>query len=133
MYTLGSNENVQLSRLRISIFAHICTRKRMYFLQIFMRRVKFAKEMRPLFFRGFEFWRPATSTDGSLRRNNEGTASPNGVRPTVRHPVIQTCKTRIVLHATIFSLFKANKNVAACGRHHKRGGAAGGFLCCDFE
>ena len=34
--------------------------------------------------------------------------SPNGVRPSVRRPVLPTCKTRIALTATIFNLFKAN-------------------------
>ena len=48
------------------------------------------------------------------------------VRPTVRRPGLPTYKTSIVLTATIFTLFKATTKVAACGRHHKRGGAAFG-------
>ena len=48
------------------------------------------------------------------------------VRPTVRRPGLPTYKTSIVLTATIFTLFKATTKVAACGRHHKRGGAASG-------
>ena len=43
---------------------------------------------------------------------------------TVRRPVLPTCKTSIALTATIFTLFKAIKKMAACDRHHKRGGAA---------
>ena len=31
----------------------------------------------------------------------------NRVRPTVRHPVLRTCKKRIALSATTFTLFKA--------------------------
>ena len=38
-------------------------------------------------------------------------------------PVVPTCKTSIALTATIL---KANTNMAACGRHHKRGDAAFG-------
>ena len=60
--------------------------------------------------------------------HREGTWRPIGVRPTVRRPVLPTCKTSIALTATILILLKTNTNVAACGRHHKRGGAAFNFM-----
>ena len=42
--------------------------------------------------------------------NGDGTWSPNSVRPTVRRPVLPTCRTSIELTSTIFTLFKAITN-----------------------
>ena len=57
---------------------------------------------------------------------SDGPSIRSTVRPTDSPPVLLRCKISTVLTATIFTIFTVSIKVAACGRHHKRGGAAFG-------
>ena len=68
---------------------------------------------------------PTCPTNRSSVRPTDHPSNRESVRPTVR-PVLLRRKANIVLSATTSTLFIATTKVAACGRHHKRGGAAFG-------